>query len=129
MSHSIYHLVKFYEVEITVVLTFERSQQIAIVSFKQCLFTKHTIQKKKTWKSMCCKSRMIIKSRNKNTFIEKYQSNFSLNTPENYIPEMLTNLPKIIQWIDSEVETRTRASWFLVKDIFTIQKMVYLVYT
>lgn len=46
---------------------------------------------------MCCKSRMIIKSRNKNTFIEKYQSNFSLNTPENYIPEMLTNLPKIIQ--------------------------------
>lgn len=47
MSHSIYHLVKFYEVEITVVLTFERSQQIAIVSFKQCLFTKHTIQKKK----------------------------------------------------------------------------------
>lgn len=91
MSHSIYHLVKFYEVEITVVLTFERSQQIAIVSFKQCLFTKHTIQEKKTWKSMCCKSRMIIKSRNKNTFIEKYQSNFSLNTPENYIPEMLTN--------------------------------------
>lgn len=77
---------------------------------------------------MCCKSRMIIKSRNKNMFIEKYQSNFSLNTPENYIPEMLTNLPKIIQWIDREVETRTRASWFLVKDTFTIQKMVYLVY-
>lgn len=53
MSHSIYHLVKFYEVEITVVLTFERSQQIAIVSFKQCLFTKHTIQKKKKHGSPC----------------------------------------------------------------------------